>query len=126
MKSIIAVLGLLVLASCARDKELTIFRPADVVVIEPPDGLFQCPSAPEFPAGDFDDRAVSLLIVQLHERGEICASSLAAIRAYIAEAKAIHARKDSPKPEPQTAPVTKTIFDMLKSVEPADVPDSKN
>lgn len=59
------------------------------IVVMPPEGLWNCPDAPEPPSGDYTQADVADYVLQLYEAHKVCDAALDDVRAYLEKAKKV-------------------------------------
>lgn len=90
MKNIAIVISLaLLLAACGGGSKQVLIKQTEQKVVMPPASLFECPDMPPLPEGEYTQREVADLLLQMYQRGQICKASLKAVKDYLEAAKEI-------------------------------------
>lgn len=83
----IIALSLFIVACGSTKKQLSVEEKR--IVVLPPEGLWNCPDAPQPPSGAYTQAEVADYVLKLYESHQICEASLEAVRDYLERAKLI-------------------------------------
>lgn len=90
MKKLIIVILALMLVACGGGKTLQVKEKR--IVVMPPEGLWECPDAPEPPIGEYTQAEVADYVLRLYEAHKVCDAALDKVREYLENAAKTTAR----------------------------------
>ncbi len=97
VRNIALCLLMLPVAACATTNPTTIITQQQFVAISPPASSYDCPKTALPDPSKLTNRDLANLITSLSKNNHICAASMASIKAYVANAKVLIAKKNAGK-----------------------------